>query len=248
MKYLIIYITIVVTTTSFCFDLRAEELPNAESLFEKHVEASYGKNGLKENPSMTTKINTLITQYNITNTNIVKTKSPGFRYTEGEIMGTSISSGCSLSFCWEQGMRGLEIVEGSELQRWLEHGDYHRWENMDKYSKSMETQQLTQWEGEEAYKVKVVNAFGKEDFYYFSKEHGFMIGNELKIADLGGFNLRTTTYSDFKQFGPFYLPVISDSSNASGSFVQTIQSISFEDIPNSVFDIPQDVKQLISKQ
>jgi hypothetical protein len=248
MEKLINYVAATILVTSFHCKASAEDLPSPESLFERHVQVSYGENGLEKYPTMTLTTNMLMKEYGVSVPSIAKHKSPGYRFSEGEAMGIRSAGGCNLTFCWEEGMRGFEVINGNELKRWLEQADYHRWENMDKYAKSMETVELTDRDGEITYKVKVVDNFDQENFYFFSKERGHLLATDLMVADLDSFNFRSTDYSDFKQFGPFTLPATATEIQPQITRITTIESVTFEEIPDSVFEIPDAVKLLISKQ
>ena len=226
----------------------AETLPSAKSLFAKHVEVSYGKNGLKDNPTLTITTETLMKEYGITVPAVAKQKSPGLRYSMGEAMGIRSGGGCNLSFCWEQGRRGFEVIKGKELARWLEQSDYHRWENMDRYSKTMETLALVQQNNEAVYKVKVIDRFDQENFYYFSKDRGFLVATELMIADLNSFQPRSTTYSDFKPFGPFTLAATAIEIQPQVTRITTIVDVSYDDIPDSAFEIPEEIRKLVAQE
>ena len=196
---------------------------------------------------MTTEVEINLQQMGITIKATNYEKAPGLYYTEGGAFGMLSYSGCNAESCWEQGTDGdTKIISGNELQRWLQEHDYHRWQNMDKYAKSVETVELTKWNDEDAYKVKVVDTFDKESFYYFSKASGFMVGNELTVADLDGFYPRSNSYSEFTQFGPFTLPKVQVQEQPSMTRTRTIKSIKFDDIPDSFFEFPENIKQLLS--
>ena len=248
MNNFINYVAATMIATSFTCNSHAEELPSPESLFARHVEVSYGKGGLTKHSSMTITTETLMKEYGVTVPAIEKRKAPGYRYSEGEAMGIRTAGGCDLSFCWEEGMRGPEIIEGNELQRWLEHADYYRWENMDKYAKSMATISLEKWNGEETYRVKVIDKFDKENFYFFSKDTGFMICSELTIADMEGFTTRSSIYSDFKKFGPFTLPATTTEFLPSLTRISNVVDITFEEIADATFETPDNIKQLMSQE
>lgn len=178
---------------------------------------------------------------------VIKQKSPGFYASEGHLSGELRLGGCNLTSCWEDGERGVELVEGQELSRWLEQYDYRRWENISNYAREMKTLAEVNWEGHKAYKVRLIDSFGQENFYFFAVDTGFLIGAEQVIADLGSTTNRKIVYEDYTQFGPFKLAAKITRIQPSYSVMTTIKSVSFDEIPDWVFEFPDEVKRLMAK-
>lgn len=224
----------------------AADLPEAEALFAKYAELSYGSPSSGRIQSITVTAEILMQQFNITSALEVKQKAPGYRRTVGEVFGQKLRSGCTLSACWEESLDGLEIIEGKELQRWLEQADFYRWEKVDNYAKSIETLELTEWDGAEVYKVRVIDNFDQENIYYFDRNTGLMRGAELMVADLGGFQARTEIYRDYQQYGPVWLPAVTLVEQPQITRGTSIKSVSFEDIPDTAFELPEKVADMLS--
>lgn len=236
----------VLSTVLATFPVVSAELPEADDLFAKHVAASYGAGGLRQHQSIEIEAEILMQQYNIAADMTVKHKAPGFRAVTGTVFGEKQRSGCTLSSCWEESAEGFEVIQGNELQRWLEQADYYRWENIADYTKAIETVEQTKWQDKDVYKVRVLDSFDQENYYYFSQDTGLMLASEQMVADLGGFQARTESYQDYKQYGPFLLPAKTVLEQPTLTRVTTLKSVSFDAIPDADFSPPEEVVEMMS--
>ena len=113
---------------------------------------------------------------------------------------------------------------------------------------SWETVEATQFAGEVAYKVKLIDKLGDVSHDFFSKETGLKIGRSTtKESQMGPLNV-TVTISDYTKHGEVLVPmqVLQDL----GVMQQTFKfdSVSFDAIEDSLFELPAEIKALLSTE
>jgi hypothetical protein len=101
------------------------------------------------------------------------------------------------------------------------------------------------FEGQEAYKVKLVLKSKNERFEFFDVKTGLQIGSESTRATPQGMMPVTGVLRDYRKFGALMLP---------GSLVQklmgieqvvNVNSYEFDNVPAEAFDLPPAIKALI---
>ena len=55
-------------------------------------------------------------------------------------------------------------------------------------------------------------------------------------------------FSDYKDFGGWLMPTRAAHKSADGTQVETITSVSFDDVPDSVFTLPDAIKSVLTKK
>jgi hypothetical protein len=139
---------------------------------------------------------------------------------------------------------GPMLVEGKALDQLIEQADYDAaLHDASKY-KSMETVERTKFEGQDAYKVKLVKQNGDESFEYFDVKSGFIVGQEgIQATPLGPIKV-VGAVSDYKRFGDILMASKLTQQMAGLQQVTTLTTVEFDKVDPSVFELPADVKAL----
>ncbi len=103
-------------------------------------------------------------------------------------------------------MTGAQLLDGDQLAGMKLQADFYAPLNYSKHFTSMETVEETDFNGQAAYKVKLVNAAGKESFQYFAKDGGLLLGSQGVQAGPMGESEVKTSFSDYKDFGGAKIP------------------------------------------
>lgn len=226
----------------------AQTLPAASEIVAKHVAAVGGKDAISKITSMSQKGTMEIPTMGLTaqteialapNRVSVKQSIPGL----GEI-----TQGFDGTTAWSNNpMQGPRLLTGKELEQTKEQSDFQAGllYAADRYS-TMETQALTDFNGEKAYKVRLVRKpSGRESFEYFSVATGLQIGSEqTQESEMGTLQL-TTMQSNYKQFGPLKMPTRSEVTAGPNKMVMTMVDVQFNTVPATAFELPASVKALV---
>jgi SAM-dependent methyltransferase len=135
---------------------------------------------------------------------------------------------------------GPRILVGRELVRAREAADFY----IELYDpadfNSMETVKLTEFEGKECYKLKIVSKSGRETFEYFDAESGLKIGSE-GMTQSGNYAFeRSEILADYEDFGGVLIPTKRIWRYEGWPYEQvvTITTLELDSVPDTVFALP----------
>jgi hypothetical protein len=144
-------------------------------------------------------------------------------------------------------LTGPMIVSGKTLPQIATQADFDQAFHNPADYKVAEVLGVTDFNGEECYKLKLVHRTGYSSIEYFSVKSGLQRGYTTTEESPLGPMTSTTTVKEYKQFGDLYLPS-KISQKASGlETVMTISETEYDNVPDSAFDLPNDVKTLLNK-
>ncbi len=149
---------------------------------------------------------------------------------------------------YRKSRQGALILKGNQLSQIRETADFYtELHRADKF-KSMETVELTEFEGESCYKVKFVSQAGREFAEFFGAETHLLLGN-LGTQKMQGQTIeQVTVFSDYKTFGDLLLPTRTAIRIMDVEQVRTYDSVEFNTVDEAVYELPDDVKALVSAE
>ncbi len=226
-----------------------DELPSPEEIVARHVEALGGEAALRAHASVTTNgtfevpamgMSAPMTILQIApDQGIVRISMPG--------MGESVQA-YNGEIAWvEDPMQGNRVLEGAELNAMKRQFDLHADLKYGEHYPQRATAGEAEWNGEAAYKVDLVDADGTEASRYFSVETGLLLGQEASVSNEMGTMEATTTWSDYKEFGGvmFATSVTTNLVSVGMEFIQTVESMTFDDVDPSAFEPSDAIKALL---
>jgi SAM-dependent methyltransferase len=135
---------------------------------------------------------------------------------------------------------GARILVGRELVRAREAADFYA----DLYDpegfSSMETIELTEFEGKDCYKLKLVSKSGRETFEYFDAESGLKIGSEGRNQS-GNYAFESSEIlADYEDFGGVLIPTKRIWRYKGWPYEQvvTVTSLELDNVSDTVFALP----------
>ena len=143
-------------------------------------------------------------------------------------------------------MQGASIHEGNQLSQIGETADFYTELHRAEKFESMETVELTDFEGKPCYKVKLVSKAGREYAEFFDVETGLLAGNLGKQEMQGRTVDQITVFSDYKTFGDLLLPTRTVIRIMGSEQVMTYDQVEFNTVDEAVYALPDDVKALVS--
>ena len=228
---------------------RAQELPSAEEVIARYVEAIGGAEAIRGHSSTHGR-------------GTMELLGQGVR---GEVqiyaaaahksllvvsfadLGIEIRTGYNGEVGWSTDpMTGERILQGDELQQIVDESDYYADLHDPAGFQSMETVEMTEFAGRSAYKLRLVYNSGRESFEYFDVESGRLVGEEsLQYSLMGAVNVRAFA-SDYQQFGDIMVPTKIVQELGPGQTVQlTILSVEFDNVDPATFALPASIEALI---
>lgn len=227
--------------------VRSTGLPTATEIVDKYVQAIGGRQAILSHSSSHEAGTFSVAGAGITGTIDIYSAKPAKSLAKTTIGGIGeILEGFDGTHAWGiSPMTGPSLAEGVELEQKRFDADYYSDLHDPSRYVSMKVLEKTTFEGRPAYKVSMVKKIGGEDLEYFDTETGFKIGTAgTREGPMGPMNI-TISQSDYKRFGDVMVPTTIKQAVSGIQNVITINSMEFDTVPPSTFEIPDRIKALI---
>jgi len=171
----------------------AADLPKAEELFAKNVEASGGEAAIRATTSRLV-LGRLDAPGGRKAKVTIATAAPDkVRVTQMFIPDGDVEQGYNGTTGWRNDFGKVTIVTApEELNALKESAAFYRDLDYKTFYTEAETVEKLEWEGKSAYKVRYVTATGAKGFQFFDADSGLMYGN-VSIKDMPEGSRETTT-------------------------------------------------------
>ena len=143
---------------------------------------------------------------------------------------------------------GPAILQGDEVMSKQRDADMYYPGRILDYFRSMEVVEVTPFEGHTCYHLKGTNKWGKVNEHFYDTASGLLIGYRFNSSWRGGSGDESEVFSAYRGFGGWLMPARAAHKSADGEQVETIASVSFDDVADSVFALPDEVKALLAKR
>jgi len=224
-----------------------EPLPTVEAVLDRYVQATGGAPALLRHKSMTIRSRTenlakhanLQTIVHCANGKLLqKTTLPDHK---------EFLTGYDGVTAWQiDGSGKVSIAHGDVVKTVARDADIYYHLHVLKYFRSLEVADVREFNGRECYHLKGVNNWGKLNEQFYDKENGFLLGYAFNTAWRGGKGDATVTFEDYKEFGGVFLPTKTTSRDGDDVSVDLVESVTFDDVGDSVFTLPEAVRKAIA--
>lgn len=142
-------------------------------------------------------------------------------------------------------MTGPRLQVGAELDQARISSDFYADLRDPKNYPSVKTVERSEFEGHACYKVRLTNVYGVIDYDYYDVGSGLRVGSiETEETPMGKITA-TSVIGDYKKFGNL-LQATTMTQRAMGVEQKiTLQSIEYDNVDPSVFEMPAQIKALI---
>jgi hypothetical protein len=225
---------------------RAQALPSAKSLLEKHDAAVGGRAAMDKHSSMHEVVTATIAAANMSGSMETYHSKPNLYLLKTSFAGGEVLSGFDGKTAWAiapgQPPQVLDSATTATLKDQADFfGDYYDPSRV----KSAETVEVTDFEGQRCYKVKIVHKDNSEVMVYLDSATGLRAG-QTQTAKMGGQEMQSTVVmSDYKDYGGVKLPAKRVQRLPMGEIVMQVQSVEFDKVEPSTFALPDAVKALV---
>jgi hypothetical protein len=226
-------------------EVGANGLPTPAALLARYVDALGGEAALRKHQSSTRKGKMSIAAMGMEGQTTMYAAAPDKMVMNIETGMGAMNQGYNGEIGWSDNpMTGAQLLDGDQLATMKLQADFYGPLNYSKHFTSMETVEETEFAGQAAYKVKMVNTAGRESFQYFAKDGGLLLGSQGVQAGPMGESEVKTSFSDYKDFGGSKIPGKVTIDVAGMQIEQTVEAVTFDDVDPAKFAPPSAVAAL----
>src|SRR5688500_1204264 len=142
---------------------------------------------------------------------------------------------------------GPRVLEGTELSQARMQADFLAALHDEKNFMSMETVELADFEGKQAYTLRLIRAGGDTTFEYFDAESGLLVGTRATRDTQMGPMTATTVMTNYKDFGGIQMPTTTTVKTMGQEIVMSVTSIEWDNVEPTAFELPPEIKVLVTK-
>jgi len=226
--------------------LRAQALPDAKTLMDKHNTAIGGRAAFDKYSTVhMTAIATISSMGMDANMEIYRAKPN--KLLQKVIIGPvgEILTGFDGKVGWTTNpMQGAQVLDGELLAALRNQADFFaNLQDVAAYT-TAQTVELTDFEGNKCYKVKVIRE-GRDGFEYFNAENGLLAGFSGTQATAQGSIASTTVFREYGEWGGLKFPKKIEQMGGPAGTIITFSAVEFDKVDAAVFELPAAVKALI---
>ncbi|MFI5231807.1 MAG: hypothetical protein ACHQSE_04775 [Gemmatimonadales bacterium] len=225
---------------------RAQALPSAASLLQKHDAAVGGRAAMDKHTSMHESATASIPVANMTGTIETFHAKPNLFLQKTNLPQGEIVSGFDGKTAWATaGAQGAQILDSLATAALKDQANFFSEYYDPSRIKSAETVEITDFEGQRCYKVKIVHNDNTEAMVFLDSATGLRAGQTL-TQKMNGQELPVTlVMSEYKDFGGVKLPTKRVQKLPMADIVMQVQAVEFDKVDPSTFALPDAVKALI---
>lgn len=225
------------------------ELTEEQKIIARHVEAIGGEGAIRAHSSMTIKGGFEMPAMGMSGEATIYLAAPDKGIVEISIPGFGNNiQGFNGEIGWsEDPMQGPRLLEGGELSALRNQTRIHGDLEYDELYSEQTAIGETEWNGQTAYQIDLVDVDGNESSRYFAVETGLLIGEEATTTTEMGTMETSTTLGEYVEFGGVMFATSTTTSIPSFGMeiTQTIDSVTFDDVDPSVFEPSDAIKALL---
>ncbi len=225
---------------------QAQALPSAKTLLEKHDVAVGGRAAMDKHTSMHETVMLAFPAANISGTMETYHSKPNFYFTKQSIAGGELTSGFNGKTAWAiapgVGPQVLDSTTTAELKGQADFfSDYYDPSRI----QSAETVEITDFEGQRCYKVRIVHKDNSESLIYLDSATGLRAGQTETAKMMGQEMTRTLVMRDYKEYGGVKMPTKRLMRLPMGEVTMELQAVEFDDVDPAVYALPDAVKAIV---
>jgi hypothetical protein len=229
-------------------EVGANGLPTPAALLARYVDALGGEAALRKHDSSTRKGKMAIAAMGMEGTTTTHAAAPDKIAMNIETGMGAMNQGYNGEIGWSDNpMTGAQLLDGDQLANMKQQADFYMPLNYSKHFTSMETVEEIAFDGQQAYKVKVMNASGREGQHYFAKDTGLLLGIQGVQAGPMGESEVKISFSDYKDFEGVKIPAKTTLDVSGMQIEQTVETVTYGGVDAAAFDPPAAVKALVEK-
>jgi len=224
-------------------------LPTTQQVMDHYIRAMGGRDAIFKHKSMT-----------VHGTLQPSEKQPAFDvvayFKDGKMLydvalanGNHFQQGFDGKVAWQLDPKdGPQLAKGDVIKSVQRDADMYYPARILDYFSSFDVVEVTAFEGHSCYHLNGKNKWGIVNEHFYDTTTGLLVGYRFNSAWRGGSGEEIEVFSDYKDFGGWLMPTRDVNKTPDGTQVQTRTSVSFDDVDDSVFALPEAVKVLLTKK
>jgi hypothetical protein len=226
------------------------QLPSADSLFERNLEAIGGIEALEAAQSSSAVLRMEIPLAGMSGTITMISEGGQRLYVAhslpGATEGVTVVNG---DMAWSvDSLMGPRIIDGDELMGLKMDNDPLAAAHHGEWYPVRETVALIEFNGEAAYEVNASTEWGKEDTLYFSVESGLAIGSTTTESTAVGEMLITTTILEYADFSGISMPSVVSQTVGPMVINMTVESMELNPVVDpAIWAPPPEIVELMEE-
>jgi hypothetical protein len=225
----------------------AQELPPAEQLVERYVQAIGGRDAVLR-PQSTRMVGTFsMPAAGLTGDLEVIAAKPNHVVTIVNVPGMGmIRSGFDGTVGWAlDPMSGARLLTGPELDAMREQANPLMAVRDPSLFQSMETVERTEMGGQPCYRVRAVTTSGRETFDCYHVDSGLLVAQVATQESPMGSVETTTIMTDYRDFGGVLTPTTITQNMMGMQQIMGVTSVEYDAVDPSAFALPAEIHALM---
>ncbi len=224
------------------------ELPSPEKIVARFIDAIGGEDALRAYTSATIKGDFEMPAMGMSGETTIYTMAPDKSFESTNIAGFGETvEAYNGEIGWANDpMQGARLLDGQMLKDAARDARFYAELEYGEIYPEQTTVGETDWNGQAAYQVDLVDDDGNDSSHYFAKDTGLLIGIETtRTSDEMGTADITISLSDYKEFGGVMAPTRVVIGLMGIEMTQTIESVTYDDVDPSAFEPSDSIKALL---
>jgi hypothetical protein len=228
---------------------KAKPLPTVQQVMDHYVSALGGRDAIFKHKSMTVRGKYELSDKGLSLDRTAYYKGGKMLYQVALPNGSHYQEGFDGTVAWQINASGSPTISGGDEGRSKERDAdmYYPARIMDYFS-SMGVVDVTEFERHTCYHLKGTNKWGKVNEHFYDTTTGLLVGYRFNSSWRGGSGDESEVFSDYKDFGGWLMPTRAVHKSADGTQAETTTAVTFDDVDDSVFVLPDAVKALLAKK
>ncbi|HSP66992.1 MAG TPA: hypothetical protein VLN48_04655 [Bryobacteraceae bacterium] len=250
MKRRVLNVALAALLSGLAGAFAADPLPSAESVLDRYVQVTGGKQAYARRKSEIAHGTLVYTAIGIKGSITRYAAEPDKYYATLDIEGLGkVEMGVNGSVAWENSaLLGPRLKTGVERAEAIREGTMNSSANWRKLYPKVENQGIETIDGEECFKVVMTPAEGQPMVGYYQKKSGLQVKlTSIASTQMGDIPVELIA-SEYKDFGGILEPSKVTQKTGPQEFTITLDSVEANPaIPPGRFDLPADVRKLVEK-
>ena len=248
MARLAVLSAVIVPLVAPGISIRAQEsqLKTAEAVLERYKRALGGAEAIEKVQSMTVRgeIESSARPGKSTFVYYARPFKSLFKLTRPD--GTEITAGFDGKTSWTITPQGASIDKDTAVDANRRDTDLQYALHQPDYFRKLELAGVVDFEGHRCYWLHGTTNWGKDNNQFYDVDTGLLVGYRFESDDASK-TITIALFEDYKNFGGPLIAARNVSRSAERSQTSTYKSVSYEPLPDSLFDLPEAVKGLLKQ-
>jgi hypothetical protein len=158
--------------------------------------------------------------------------------------GSEVTQGFDGTVSWSVDAQGASIDKDTVLDAVRRDADLQYSLHQPDYFKNLDLAGVTDFEGHRCYWLHGTTHWGKDNNQFYDVQTGLLAGYRFQV-DTSSAAIATLQFEDYKSFGGPLVATKLTSRTGDQSRSFTVKSVSYEPLPDSLFELPPAVKALL---